>query len=194
MTRRSTLISSTLEPVLLDEPPAPVPRLWPAMTPSAQRHLVQQVARLLRLTLTAADALGLKEGDHAERAVDLRRSDHDGASSEAGVHLCAAVHRRASPPAPREHRTAIPAGRSSGLVRLAQGADLRPPGAGSGGASQHGRERHKPHYGGTLEIGTVYLTISALSWDPYDWNWNLNHDTGEFYEPHCSDRRRISFG
>ena len=42
--------------------------------------------------------------------------------------------------------------------------------------------QEKPQYGGTLEIGTVYVTLSALSWDPYDWNWKLNHDTGQFYE------------
>ncbi|MFO1159814.1 MAG: ABC transporter substrate-binding protein [Reyranellaceae bacterium] len=40
----------------------------------------------------------------------------------------------------------------------------------------------KPKYGGTLEIGTVYVTISALSFDPADWNWKLNHDTGAVYE------------
>ena len=40
----------------------------------------------------------------------------------------------------------------------------------------------KPKYGGTLEIGTVYVTLSALSFDPADWNWKLNHDTGNFYE------------
>jgi peptide/nickel transport system substrate-binding protein len=42
--------------------------------------------------------------------------------------------------------------------------------------------QEQPKYGGTLEIGTVYVTLSALSWDPYDWNWKLNHDTGQFYE------------
>ena len=40
----------------------------------------------------------------------------------------------------------------------------------------------KPQYGGTLEVGTVYVTLTALSWDPQDWNWKLNHDTGMFYE------------
>ena len=40
----------------------------------------------------------------------------------------------------------------------------------------------KPQYGGSLEIGSVYVTLSALSWDPQDWNWKLNHDTGMFYE------------
>jgi len=40
----------------------------------------------------------------------------------------------------------------------------------------------KPRYGGSLEIGTVYVTLSALSWDPADFNWKHNHDTGLFYE------------
>src|SRR5689334_14285510 len=50
----------------------------------------------------------------------------------------------------------------------------------AGGASAENGE--KPQYGGALEIGTVYVTISALSWDPADFNWKLNHDTGLFYE------------
>ncbi|MCX7382399.1 MAG: ABC transporter substrate-binding protein [Alphaproteobacteria bacterium] len=40
----------------------------------------------------------------------------------------------------------------------------------------------KPQYGGNLEIGTVYVTISALSWDPADYAWKLNHDTGPYLE------------
>src|SRR5882724_934107 len=40
----------------------------------------------------------------------------------------------------------------------------------------------KPQYGGMLEIGTVYVTLSALSFDPADWNWKLNHDTGNYLE------------
>jgi peptide/nickel transport system substrate-binding protein len=40
----------------------------------------------------------------------------------------------------------------------------------------------KPQYGGTVEVGTVYVTISALSWDPADWNWKQSHDMGQFYE------------
>ena len=36
----------------------------------------------------------------------------------------------------------------------------------------------KPNYGGNLEIGTVYPTISALSFDPADFAWKLNHDAG----------------
>lgn len=43
-------------------------------------------------------------------------------------------------------------------------------------------QQQKPQYGGTLEVATLFATLSALSWDPYDWNWKLNHDTGQFYE------------
>jgi len=39
-----------------------------------------------------------------------------------------------------------------------------------------------PKPGGTLEVGTVYVTLSALSWDLADWNWKQNHDTGQVYE------------
>jgi peptide/nickel transport system substrate-binding protein len=40
----------------------------------------------------------------------------------------------------------------------------------------------KPQYGGTLEVGTVFVTLTALSWDNADWSWKLNHDAGHFYE------------
>lgn len=36
----------------------------------------------------------------------------------------------------------------------------------------------EPQYGGTLNVGTVYVTLSALSWDPSDWTWKANHDFG----------------
>ena len=36
----------------------------------------------------------------------------------------------------------------------------------------------KPTHGGTLNVGTVSVTLSALSWDPADWTWKSNHDTG----------------
>ena len=36
----------------------------------------------------------------------------------------------------------------------------------------------EPQYGGTLDVGTVSVTLSALSWDPADWTWKSNHDTG----------------
>jgi peptide/nickel transport system substrate-binding protein len=39
-----------------------------------------------------------------------------------------------------------------------------------------------PQYGGTLNLGTVYVTLSALSFDPADWNWKVNHDAGMVYE------------
>ena len=35
-----------------------------------------------------------------------------------------------------------------------------------------------PQYGGTLNVGSVYLTTSPLSWDPADWAWKGNHDVG----------------
>ncbi len=39
-----------------------------------------------------------------------------------------------------------------------------------------------PQYGGTLNVGTVYVTLSALSWDPADWTWKSNHDAGSVRE------------
>jgi peptide/nickel transport system substrate-binding protein len=39
-----------------------------------------------------------------------------------------------------------------------------------------------PAYGGTLNVGTVSVTVSALSWDPADWTWKSNHDTGAVRE------------
>ncbi|HMN47075.1 MAG TPA: ABC transporter substrate-binding protein [Povalibacter sp.] len=35
-----------------------------------------------------------------------------------------------------------------------------------------------PQYGGELNIGTMFVTLSALSWDPADWTWKASHDTG----------------
>ncbi|MEM6999448.1 MAG: ABC transporter substrate-binding protein [Pseudomonadota bacterium] len=34
-----------------------------------------------------------------------------------------------------------------------------------------------PQPGGELNVGTVYVTLAPLSWDPQDWNWKANHDT-----------------
>ena len=39
-----------------------------------------------------------------------------------------------------------------------------------------------PQYGGTLNLGTVYVGLTALSFDPHDWNWKVNHDAGMVYE------------
>jgi len=35
-----------------------------------------------------------------------------------------------------------------------------------------------PQYGGTLNIGNVYLTVAPLSFDGADWNWKFNQDLG----------------
>jgi peptide/nickel transport system substrate-binding protein len=50
------------------------------------------------------------------------------------------------------------------------------------GSAFSGQEGPTPQYGGNLEIGTVYYTISALSFDNYDFAWKHNHDTGSVYE------------
>jgi peptide/nickel transport system substrate-binding protein len=39
-----------------------------------------------------------------------------------------------------------------------------------------------PKHGGSLEVGTVYATLSPLTWSPYDWQWKINHDTGMVYD------------
>ena len=41
-----------------------------------------------------------------------------------------------------------------------------------------GVQGNSPQYGGDLNVGTVYVTLSALSWDPADWTWKANHDAG----------------
>ena len=43
-------------------------------------------------------------------------------------------------------------------------------------------QTEKPQYGGTLNIGMVYFTLSPLSWDPADWAWKFGQDTGLVYE------------
>ena len=40
----------------------------------------------------------------------------------------------------------------------------------------------QPQYGGTLNIGNVAIALSALSWDPADWNWKQNMDMGMYFE------------
>ncbi len=40
----------------------------------------------------------------------------------------------------------------------------------------------EPQYGGELNVGTIHVTLSALSWDPADWTWKSNHDTGAVRE------------
>ncbi|MBY4945014.1 ABC transporter substrate-binding protein [Cupriavidus respiraculi] len=63
-------------------------------------------------------------------------------------------------------------------VALALGAAT----AGAQGGAQANGPDTAPKYGGTLEVGSVYATISALSWDLADWNWKQNYDTGQVYE------------
>ena len=50
------------------------------------------------------------------------------------------------------------------------------------GDYEHLLDSQSPQYGGDLNIGTVYVTLSPLSWDPADWSWKLNHDTGAVRE------------
>jgi len=45
-----------------------------------------------------------------------------------------------------------------------------------------GAQTDKPQYGGTLNIGTVFVTLNALSFDPADWPWKFNNDTSLTYE------------
>ena len=40
----------------------------------------------------------------------------------------------------------------------------------------------EPRYGGDLNVGTVNITLSALSWDPADWTWKSPHDAGMIRE------------
>ena len=40
----------------------------------------------------------------------------------------------------------------------------------------------EPQYGGSLNVGTVLISLSPLSWDPADWAWKINHDTGAVRE------------
>jgi peptide/nickel transport system substrate-binding protein len=43
-------------------------------------------------------------------------------------------------------------------------------------------ERPQPQYGGTLNIGMVNVALAPLSWDPADWPWKFQQDTGLMYE------------
>src|SRR5690349_1372263 len=66
--------------------------------------------------------------------------------------------------------------------RIAQGVAAAVLGSALAVGPALAEKNEKPQYGGTLEIATMFATLSALSWDPHDWNWKLNHDTGQFYE------------
>ena len=66
-----------------------------------------------------------------------------------------------------------------GLRKWLAGAAL---GMALGSSAALAAENGAPQYGGTLDIGTVFITLNPLSWDPYDWNWKVNHDTGMYLE------------
>ncbi len=50
------------------------------------------------------------------------------------------------------------------------------------GAEKRTSREEEPRYGGTLNVATHARSISAMSWDPADWNWKQNHDTGMYFE------------
>ncbi|MDP6951611.1 MAG: ABC transporter substrate-binding protein, partial [Alphaproteobacteria bacterium] len=37
-------------------------------------------------------------------------------------------------------------------------------------------DREVPRYGGTLNVGTVFAGLNALSFKHYNWPWKTNHD------------------
>jgi len=39
-----------------------------------------------------------------------------------------------------------------------------------------------PQYGGSLTVSPYQFGLSALSWDPADWNWKVNVDAGPYME------------
>ena len=43
-------------------------------------------------------------------------------------------------------------------------------------------QAEKPQYGGTLNVGSMYVTLSPLSWEVGDWAWKFSNDTGLGYE------------
>ncbi len=43
-------------------------------------------------------------------------------------------------------------------------------------------QAEKPQYGATLNVGSMYVTLSPLSWDVADWAWKFSNDTGLSYE------------
>ncbi len=71
-------------------------------------------------------------------------------------------------------RTGIALTRMSKLSALLMAAAFALPGAGVA--------QEKPQYGGTLNIGMVYVTLSPLSWDQAAWPWKFQQDTGLMYE------------
>lgn len=50
------------------------------------------------------------------------------------------------------------------------------------GSTAQGMADEAPKPGGVLEIATLYRALPTLSWDPADWGWKTNHDTGQIFE------------
>ena len=44
------------------------------------------------------------------------------------------------------------------------------------------QDNSEPRYGGTVTISPYQAGVSALSWDPGDWNWKVNVDAGPYME------------
>ena len=74
--------------------------------------------------------------------------------------------------------------RSQPLRSLAlAGALLAAPlGAMAQAQAQAQAQAEKPQYGGTLNVGSMYVTLSPLSWEVADWAWKFGNDTGLGYE------------
>jgi peptide/nickel transport system substrate-binding protein len=73
----------------------------------------------------------------------------------------------------RNHRVGAMARATAAALALAA-STLAPPGAWA--------QAEKPQYGGSLNIGMVYVTLAPLSWDPAAWAWKFQQDTGLMYE------------
>jgi hypothetical protein len=71
-------------PALPDRSLILAPRLWPTMTPRAQRQLAQRMAQLLRSVLTAADAGELCGGSRDEHAAQFGKFGNDVTPRQAG--------------------------------------------------------------------------------------------------------------
>ena len=68
------------------------------------------------------------------------------------------------------------------LMALASAAAAQTAKPGEGAKEGPRIETEPPQYGGALEVGTVHVTINAISWDNGDWPWKFNHDAGPVYE------------
>jgi len=68
------------------------------------------------------------------------------------------------------------------IVALATAAGAQTGKPGEGARNGPRLETEPPQYGGSLEVGTVHVTINAISWDQGDWPWKFNHDAGPVYE------------